>query len=276
MFTLLNRAAGYESKELEEASDPLCGGILMGLDCACGVLWGAALAAGVRASKRITDKNIARLAALEAAKAAVAAYSKTGCQPNCRDVTKLSKWNMMRFLLKGNLRVCQQQLIRFGPVFDRVIDETIGSVGEAQSSGTSNNCASEAFHRTAEAIGFDEEEGQTITAGLAGGLGLSGNGCGALAGAIFALALKHFKDRQKAKHSMIRSNLQGLGIGDGWMNPAREVQRSFVGKYGTKTCASIAGRSFSSVADLNAHLSCGACDAVVETLTEAAGNTIDH
>jgi hypothetical protein len=48
-LTLLNQMAGTPWKEVEEAADPLCGGILAEMDAACGVLWGAALAAGVRA-----------------------------------------------------------------------------------------------------------------------------------------------------------------------------------------------------------------------------------
>ena len=214
MLTLLNRAAGYESKELEEASDPLCGGILADLDCACGVLWGAALAAGVRSSRRIGDRRSARTAALRATQAAVEAYRKKGGPPNCCDVTEMKRWNMIRFLLKGNLRVCRRQLIEYGPVFDDVIDESIDTSDVAGTDGPPLNCASLAFRRTAEAIGLEIEEGQTVTAGLAGGLGLSGNGCGALAATIFALALKYFIDRQKPKHSMLRSNLQGLGVGN--------------------------------------------------------------
>jgi hypothetical protein len=45
MLTVLNAAAGLGCKELVEASDPLCAGLLAEMDGACGALYGATLAA---------------------------------------------------------------------------------------------------------------------------------------------------------------------------------------------------------------------------------------
>jgi hypothetical protein len=77
-LTILDAAAGLGWKELEEASDPLCAGLVAEMDGACGVLWGTALAAGVRARARIPDADSAQEATLAAARGAVAAYRRAG------------------------------------------------------------------------------------------------------------------------------------------------------------------------------------------------------
>ncbi|MBU8914333.1 MAG: C-GCAxxG-C-C family protein [Spirochaetales bacterium] len=170
MFTLLNRAAGYETKELEEASDPLCGRLLAELDAACGVLWRAALAAGVRARNRITNRQYAASAALEATREAVRWYKCAGASLSCR----------------------RRRFTR-----------------------------------------------------------------------------KYFIDREKPKHSMIRSNLQGMLVGDGWMAPSRYILKQFKDEFGTKMCSEISGASFQSAGQLEEHLNAGKCDSVQDTLANA-------
>jgi hypothetical protein len=267
---MLNRAAGYESKEIEEASDPLCGGLLLDGDCACGVLWGAGLAAGVRARERLPDRNAARLAALLSAKACLNWYSAQGKPVDCGQIIGMKKWNMPLYLLKGNLRVCLRQLSECALDFHNRIDETLQIVETSGEAQPLRNCASESFRETARVIGLEEEDGDVLVAGLAGGLGLSGNGCGALVGAVFAHMLKYFKDRDKPKHSMLRSNLQGLYIGDGWMEPAREVVRRFTNALDTKKCAEITQTEFGSPEDLHRYLETGACNGLQRNLAESA------
>ena len=67
----------------------------------------------------------------------------------------------------------------------------------------------------AEILGLKEYNDPAIVAGFAGGVGLSGNVCGALAATLYALAVKYFVDRNKPKHGMLRSNMQGIKIEQG-------------------------------------------------------------
>ncbi|TFG83535.1 MAG: hypothetical protein E4H20_05285 [Spirochaetales bacterium] len=53
-----------------------------------------------------------------------------------------------------------------------------------------------------EILQLDFEDADIAIAGLAGGLGLSGNVCAALASTIVAILLKYFRDRNRPKHSM--------------------------------------------------------------------------
>lgn len=82
MLTLLDWAAGLERKKLEEASDPLCGGVLAEKGGACVTLWGMAMAAGVRAAARIPDRERAIGVTLMATRTAMSAYAAIVRQPN--------------------------------------------------------------------------------------------------------------------------------------------------------------------------------------------------
>ncbi len=167
MLTVLDRAAGLDWKELEEASDPLCGGIVAELDAACGALWGAGLAAGVRARSRIGDRAAASEAALEATRNAVSAWQRTGRQLNCGDILGMRKWSLVQFMLKGNLRVCQGQLCDMAPVFHDIIEKTMSERGQFTAGARRRNCAAEAFDRVSEAIGLKTDGLDVVVAGLA-------------------------------------------------------------------------------------------------------------
>jgi hypothetical protein len=269
-LTILNTAAGLGWKELEEASDPLCVGLVAEMDGACGVLWGAALAAGVRARERIKDPAAAREATLAAACRVVQAYRHAGHPMNCAEITGMGAWDFARYMLKGNLGVCSRLLSGLTPGFHDLIDRTIDGHRRQGAAAPCRNCAVEAFERVSGAIGFPVDGTSVVAAGFAGGLGLSGNACGALAAAILALSMKYFTGRNRPKHSMIRSDLQGLFVGIGWMKPSMEVARQFRIRFPGRTCASIAGRAFASSRDLSAHLGAGRCEPVLEAVVSAA------
>jgi hypothetical protein len=269
-LTILNTAAGLGWKELEEASDPLCAGLVAEMDGACGVLWGAALAAGVRARARLSDTFAAREATLAAACGAVEAYRLAGHPMNCAQVTGLDAWNFARYMMKGDLGVCSRLLSGLAPALHDLIDRTIDEHRQRGGAAPCRNCAVEAFERVSAAIGLPVDGTSVVAAGFAGGLGLSGNACGALAAAILAVSLKYFNERNRPKHSMIRSDLQGLFVGIGWMKPSMEIARQFRIRFPGRTCASIAGRAFASSGDLSAHVGAGRCEPVLEAVVSAA------
>ena len=276
MLTLLNAAAGIELKELEEASDPLCAGLLAEMDGACGALWGAALAAGVRARARIPDSDTARRATLEAARKVVAAHIRAGRPMNCADITGMSRWSLAGFIRRGNLGGCAALLADMAPVFHDVIDAELRE-GDRKATSVAEgaplhcrNCAVEAFDRVCGAIGLPADGMGTVAAGFAGGLGLSGNVCGALASSILAVTLKYFMERNKPKHSLVRSELQGLWIGTGWMIPAQEVSREFRGRFGSRLCSKVSGERFAGPEALSAFLATGGCGEVLNAVTASA------
>jgi hypothetical protein len=277
MLTVLDRAAGLTWKELEEASDPLCAGIVAELDSACGALWGAALAAGVRARHRIMDRDEACRTALEATRRVMEAYARKGRPLDCGELLGQKKWSFLQFMMRGNLRKCQGQLSELAPEFHELLEQTIVESRQHPRGGKARqaeNCAVEAFRRVSSAIGLKSDGYEVVAAGLAGGLGLSGNACGALAAAVLAVSLKYFQERNRPKHSMIRSLLQGVQVGVGWMEPSKQISRGFRSRFGTKLCAQITGKSFARAEELAAHLEAGGCDAVLEEVTADAAKAL--
>jgi hypothetical protein len=174
---------------------------------------------------------------------------------------------MTTFMLKGNLRVCQRQLTDTAPGFHEAIDDAIEAHPKASQHAGMRNCAMEAFEQTARIAGLLSNGTKVVVAGLAGGLGLTGNACGALAATVFALTLKYFIERNKPKHSLIRSNLQGLQLWDGWLDPSREVLRRFKERFGTKLCSRITGTTFEDNDSLYDFLQKGNCNRVVSALS---------
>jgi hypothetical protein len=230
----------------------------------------AALAAGVRARARIPDTYAAREATLDAACRVVEAYRLAGHPMNCAEVTGMGAWNFARYMLKGNLGVCSSLLSGLAPTFHDLIDRTIDEHRQRGATAPCRNCAVEAFERVSGGIGFPVDGASVVAAGFAGGLGLSGNACGALAAAILAVSMKYFTGRNRPKHSMIRSDLQGLFVGIGWMKPSMEIARQFRARFPGRTYASIAGRTFASSGDLSTYLGAGRCEPVLEAVVSAA------
>lgn len=273
-LTILNAAASLGWKELEEAADPLCAGLVAEMDGACGLLWGASLAAGVRARALIPDPAGVREATLAASIGLVEAYRRAGHPFDCAQITGLNTWNFARYMLKGNIRVCSRLISGMAPEFHAIIDRTIDVHRARGPAGRCRNCAVEAYDRVCRAIDLAADGTGAVAAGFAGGLGLSGNACGALAAAILAVSMKYFTERNRPKHSMIRSDLQGLFLGVGWMRPSMEIARRFRAGFPGKTCRSIAGRAFASADELAAHLDSGRCERVLEAVAAAAREAV--
>ncbi len=269
-LTILNAAAGLGWKELEEASDPLCAGLVAEMDGACGMLWGASLAAGVRARARIPDPAAAQEAVLEASRLAVDAFRNAGHPMNCAQITGLERWNFPRYMLKGDLGVCTRLIAGNARRLHELIDQVMDAQRPGGTSAPCRNCAIEAYEQVCRSIGFPSDDVGIVAGGFAGGLGLSGNACGALAAAILAVSMKYFTERSRPKHSMIRSDLQGFFVGIGWMRPSMEIARRFRAKFPGKTCASITGRTFASARELSDHLEDGNCSQVLEEVASSA------
>jgi hypothetical protein len=110
------------------------------------------------------------------------------------------------------------------------------------------SCASMAARR----MGAGDRDAVTV-AGLAGGIGLSGGGCGALGAAIWLSGLV-----------CLRRGVPKIGFRD----PAAEA---LVERFLSRTkyefeCSAIVGRRFESVADHAEHVRGGGCSAILDAL----------
>jgi hypothetical protein len=191
---LLNREFGHPDKVHEKAIDPLAGGVLRH-GHQCGMLWGAALAVGAEAYRKTASTEEAQALALSATQQVVASFVNRTDTVNCREITGVnmqSTLGLIKFMVKTmvtgmNNSQCFNLAEDWAPEAVHAAEEGLQAPSKTTPSGFVN-CAS----IVAQRLGATEEE-TAMVAGFAGGLGLSGKACGALAAAIWMKTLAHVK-----------------------------------------------------------------------------------
>ena len=256
-FTLLNREFGFP-KEIEEiASDPLAGG-LMNTQNQCGMLWGSALAAGAESYRKYENHAVALAKAMNSAQRIVDSYSNRAKSVNCRDVVGddiSKKSDIAEFMLKSlpggySNMICMNLAEKWAPEAIRSAKEGLSEMHNVVPQ-LPKSCASE----VARKMGFSEEE-MVMVAGFAGGLGLSGNGCGALGAAIWLNTL-----------AWCRKNPGQSG----YSNPkAEEILNSFLSATDSEIlCSNLAGLRFDSIDDHTQYIDNGGCSKLIDILAQA-------
>ncbi len=202
MFHLLNHELGRDLAEEEKASDMLAGGIAQ-RGHQCGMLWGAALAAGAEAYRLYGDKSQAIVAAINASKALNASFQQRTGTLNCREVTHVDWQN--RFERNIYILKTIAQGFIYSPCFNLMSHWTPEAVAAAKAGlSVTTNCTEPCMSCATEVVkkmGASEEE-SIMVAGFAGGLGLSGEGCGALSAAIWYKMLDWGRKNPGKKPSM--------------------------------------------------------------------------
>jgi hypothetical protein len=114
----------------------------------------------------------------------------------CEEITQCdftNKKSLLRYTLSGKFVGCFRLAGKWAPEALRAAREGLDTNG-SDLPGEALSCASEVVRE----MGGSEEE-MAMVAGFAGGLGLSGNGCGALAAAVWMNALnQNRKNPEKA------------------------------------------------------------------------------
>jgi len=230
---------------------PLAGGIAQH-GYQCGMTWGATLAAGAEAYRRLGPVPQAETRALIAAQGLVKLFRAQNEHVNCIDLTGIdessSKMRMTAyFLLKGGTVSCMRMAVKYAPAaFDTINSALSENAVEAPSAPVS--CSSLLARR----MGASDLH-MTMAAGFAGGIGLSGGGCGALGAAIWIIGM----NRIKAGVEKIDFNEPKFADAIG----------RFVKCTGYEfDCSKIAGRGFADAADHAAYVRNGGCSKIIETL----------
>lgn len=186
----LNRSFGYTKKAEEKATAPLCGGILQ-KGYQCGMMWGAALAAGTASYTHFRDTNQATTMAMHATRQLMETFSEQSRSVDCRGITGCDwtkRWGSIRYFLTGKTFTCLRLLGRWTTeAFDSAHKSLSGEIRHTDPPVL--NCASMVIQKMEGTL-----EQQVMVAGFAGGIGLSGYACGALGAAIWMLTLRWQKE----------------------------------------------------------------------------------
>ena len=252
MVTVLNRAFQHPALETERPCQPLAGGIMQH-GYQCGLVWGVALAAGAEAHRRFGAGTESEVRAILAGQSVVEAFrGQNQTQMNCMEITDLdkssSKMKMVTyFLIKGGTIGCLRRAARYAPVALREIDAALSHESVEVPPGPVS-CAALMARR----MGASEEHA-VMAAGLAGGIGLSGEACGALGAAIWVAGIKL--------------------LGEGATKIAFKAPHAeaLIGRFVKCAnyefeCSAICGRKFDHVADHASYLRAGGCSKILEGL----------
>jgi len=273
LFTILNRGAGVELEVEEQASHVLAGGIL-NQGHACGMLWGAALAAGARARARFKRSEEAAAAALGVTALAADEFRGLAGAMDCReiigrDLTTVS--GKLAYVAWGGAAVCTRLALKWAPKAHDLIQEGLAGFDPGGLTQPPRNCAMETMKRLAGPLGLDLENAPVWVAGFAGGLGLKGNACGALAGGILALALKYYQaHRGQPRDSMLKALAQEAGLARDFARLPSLLRAEFDRRFHTEVCREIMSGRFAGQDDLSTFLADGGCQEVIGFVADRA------
>jgi hypothetical protein len=261
-MSVVDDSFGHPLKTEEGAVMPLAGG-LMGYGYQCGMLWGAALAAGAQAYRLFGTGPQAEAEAVLAAQRLVEAFRARNKYIDCSEITELN-WKesskrqglaqVLKFFLKGGPIVCFSMTASYARVTFNEIDSTLAEE-HIEAPPPPVSCAAMLAHKMGES-----DLHAVMAAGFAGGIGLSGSACGALGAAIWIIGMN--SDEGEGQKSG-GENLNAL-----FENPKAlaAVERYLESADYEFECSKIVGRRFESVADHAAYMRQGGCAQIIEAL----------
>lgn len=250
-FFLLNREFGHLLENEEHAADPLAGGILQ-QGYQCGMLWGASLAVGAESFRRCGDRGRAAGMAIKATQHIMKSFIDRTKSADCLDITHCdwsSKFSIAKYFFSGKVFSCFKLAEKWAP-------DAITSAAEGLSLDQSDlpeqpiSCASEVVRRMG---GSDAE--MVMVSGFAGGLGLSGNGCGALSAAVWMNTL-----------ARIRENNYKSSLSDPVSEKMLNVFFEATGH--EMECRTITGKCFKTIDEHTEFIKNGGCDKLIQVLAD--------
>lgn len=257
MFHLLNHEFDHPREIEEKASDMLAGGIAQ-KGHQCGMLWGAALAVGAESFRRHGDKSEAIASAITASQHLVESFTRRTRSVNCCDISKVD-WENKFERIKYMIKTIVQGFI-YSPCFNLIVKwtpEAIQSANKGLSVKTIQSqpcmsCASEVVKK----MGATDEE-TVMVAGFAGGIGLSGNACGALSAAIWYKMLDWGKKNPGKTQSFFNNQ------------DANKTFRTFYIQTDSEMlCSRICGRQFKSIDEHTEYIRNGGCGKLIDALAK--------
>lgn len=250
---ILNREFGHTKTLEERAADALAGGILQ-KGHQCGMLWGASLAIGAEAYRSTPKSNLAIPIAIKATQSVMASFKLREGTVNCRDITRCdfsNKWSYYKYMFSGRFLHCFNLAQEWAPEAVRSAAEALAN--EAPSPHTPcHSCAT----TVARKMGATEEQA-VMVAGFAGGLGLSGQACGALSAALWMRSLEWYRNEQKDM----------TAFKDPRMKAITEHFDRVTGK--KILCSEITGNLFKSTLQHSRFIQKGGCAELLDALAKA-------
>jgi len=251
-FYILNREFGYPKETEERAADPLAGGIMQ-QGYQCGMLWGASMAVGAESFRRHNDIGLAIAVAIVSTQHLMKSFeNRTKCI-ECEDFTKTdfkNKWSFAKYMFTGKFLSCYKLAEKWAPEAIEAATEGL-ELEHKELNQPTLSCASEVVKK----MNGSEKE-MVMVAGFAGGLGLSGSGCGALSAAIWKNILE-----------LIRKENWKPSFSD---PDSEEIIKKFYEATDYKMeCHNICGKRFNTLDEHTEFIKNGGCDKLINVLAQS-------
>ncbi len=247
-FYLMNHTYGQNREDEEQAIDQLAGGIAE-RGYQCGMLWGTSMGASAEAYRIHKNKDQAIASAVSTTKQVIDAFVEITDSPDCIDIsnTDFSKaFSKLKMIFSAG--VCFDLANKWYPKAIKTTEKCLSQNTTVQN--TVATCSSEVVRKMG---GSDEE--MVMVSGFAGGLGLSGNGCGALSATIWMKTLEWCRKNPEKKGYSYQGIEDILAIFD-------EAAQ------GEMLCSKIAGKQFNSLEDHTEFIKKGGCKKIIDVLAE--------
>ena len=258
-MSVVDRSFDHPLKLEEKASAPLAGGIMMH-GYQCGMLWGGALATGAQSYRLHGPGPLAETEAVIASQKVMESFLARNRHINCDEITGVD-WSGssnrrmlmqgLRFLVKGGPALCFGTAARYAKAAYKEIDSAL-STEPVEASAHPVSCAAMLLQQ----MGASDMH-TVMSAGFAGGIGLSGGACGALGAAIWVSGIHYLEEG---------------GDDDIWNS---EIMRSRIdaaidcflksSDYEFE-CGDIVGRRFENASDHASYLRTGGCGKIIDAL----------
>jgi len=242
-----------ERKKLEEKGSATLAGGIMQHGYQCGMIWGAVLAAGARAYELFGPGPEAETRAVMAAQKLVNEFQSCTGEINCLEITDINNSSsamkmLYVFLIKGKTLSCMRLAGKYSPKAFKVIN-TAFSEENIEIPSTPVSCTAE----LAKKMGASEKH-VVMAAGLAGGIGLCGGGCGALGTSIWLMTMnKGLDTKMEFKDPKAMEMIEKVFL----PNSDYEFE-----------CSDIVGRKFKNIADHAKFIKEGGCSKIIEALSK--------
>jgi len=249
---VVDASFGHPLKLEEEAAAHLAGGIA-NHGYQCGMLWGAALAAGVQAYQLLGLGSQAETRAIIAAQMLVESFrARTNKRINCLEITGLNLQGktavqpILKFFIKGGPIYCFRLAAEYARDTYSGINTALSEIS-IETPSPPVSCAA----MLAQKMGASDMH-TVMAAGFAGGIGLSGAACGALGAAIWIIGMNDHKEEvdDNFRNSRITDTINGF---------IRSTDNKF-------ECSEISGRRFENIGDHAGYLRNGGCSEIIEAL----------
>jgi len=265
-MTTQMRGFGFEEPVYEQAIHAFSGGF-MHQGHASGLLTGAVLAAGFVAQQRFKDDKSKSGAILHTAVGLAREFPEYSGFINCREITEkdLTKiGGRLSYYRVGLGKMCGRLHLKWAPRAQELIEK---SLMDYKPKGSCANCAVRTMQELRASTRLETWE-PTFMAGFAGGIGLSGNVCAALASGVYSMTTNYQISRRKKKRdSQFRGSVEEL-IGKNYRGALTSFRLKFTEHFGSVLCIDIIDRHFKNVEDHASFVDQGGCENVINFVSK--------